>query len=249
MAYRDPQATSDRGRPITPRARWRAWLDPRVRFAWGIGVVLAIIGLGFAAEALIAYRADLYVIQHGTPVNAVVKEANDYTKSTNSQAPDALVVLGFDWHGEMHLTPSGRLPNRRERITPGDIIPLHVNPDNPDDWTWLSTPAPLMPRMVPAVVSILAALLALLASAVLRYRVLQLFRHGTLGQAIVLDVRIGPLAPEARFVRVTPDDDSDRTAYGIYVPARLLPLQAGDAIPIIAGKGRSSAALSPAWFE
>ena len=128
-------------RPVTPRARRRAWLDPKVRFWWlaGLGLLAAAAYMAFAGWRAWSHQA--WLSRSGTLVQAKVVRAGGHTYEGRGVPPDADVLLEFDWAGRPHQT-TGRLANRKpgEFIFIGRTEPIRVNPADPNDWTAYTEP-------------------------------------------------------------------------------------------------------------
>lgn len=236
-------------RAITPRVRRRAWAEPVVRFWWLTAVVLGLIGVGFALQSVLDWRHDVNLIRDGVAVDAVVYQVGEMKgKFKHPQPPDSIVTLHFPWKGEERSTKPDRLPDRKagEFITPGDIIPIRVNPSDPNDWTSATVAGPITGRLFGAEVALPIAALTGAFGLLMWRRVLGAWRKGRPIEALVMESRNTALALGARLVRCTPDAEGDSRVFAVYVPRRLAGLQRGDVIWLLA---RGSGAVACAWFE
>jgi len=233
-------------RPLTARVRMRAWMEPRIRFAWLTGLVLILIAAGLGTFAAVQWQHQRWLISHGTKVNAVVQQAGDQILAGRKQPPSELVILQFDWHGQPHKTQPQVLAGRTEYIAPKDVVAINVNPNDPDDWTSLQSAEPLANRLFGAEVALAVGVLTAVGALGLRWSVLNAWRSGAGVEAIVVDSHHTALAPLSRAVRCTPATDSDRRIFSVYVPPRLGHPQAGQTLWVIVAK---NAALAAAWFD
>jgi hypothetical protein len=239
-------------RDATAKIRRRAWLEPRVRFWWMAAAVLLIAGLGFVAQGIMARFHDAWLIQNGVRVDAIVMVANGEAVKNKRQPPDSVVEIQFPWHDTPKYSPRPRALEGRSQddwIVTRSTLPIKVNPDNPEDWTWLDAPVAMLTRMVGGIVVLPIALLAL-AWAIARQRLmLKLWREGEAIEALIVETRNTAIAPRSRVARVTPSDDTDRRMYTVYLPATLASLRRGDAVVMIRLSNRAKSALAAAWVE
>ncbi|MDB5171637.1 MAG: hypothetical protein JWO87_2353 [Phycisphaerales bacterium] len=243
-----PQEPSAAPRKLTARVRRRAWGEPRVRFWWLIGVVMLGIGTWFAVVAFRDRAKVQWLIDRGIPVEALVNVANTETVRNRAEPPDSIVELRFDWHGQSFTPHPRMLPGRKEPIITKSKLLIHVNPNDPNDWTWLSAPEPLLTLMTGALVAIPIGVCSLLAALLVRGRMLRVWRTGEAVETLVMDSRNTALAPLSRAARVTPADEDDKRLYKVFVPAGI-PLDRGESVWIIRAKRNSTSAVSAAWFE
>jgi hypothetical protein len=242
-----PPAPSAAPRELTARVRRRAWEEPRVRFWWLIGIVMLAIGGWFAFSAIRDRAKVQWLIDHGERVEAMVNAANAETVRGRSEPPDSMVELKFDWHGTTFTPHPSMLAGRKEPIITKSKLLIHVNPNDPNDWTWLSAPEPLLTLMTGALVAVPIGICSLLAAMLVRGRMLRVWQTGEAVEALVMDSRNTALAPLSRAARVTPADEEDRRLYKVFVPGGVT-LGHGDSIWIIRAKPDSTSAVSAAWF-
>ena len=236
-------------RPITARTRWRAWSEPRIRFWLFATLALCAVGLGFIIASLLARAHQHKLITRGVVAQATVVIANGETVKGRPQPPDSVVILEFPWKGEAHSTRPQTLEGRKDFITTNSILPIHVNPDDPDDWTWLDEPLPLITQIIGAIIALPLAAATFLRALLMRNTALQLWKGGTTIDAIVLETRSIAVAPLCRAVRVTPDLNGDDRIYTVYVPPSHSKLARGDSLSIIRPRGGATFAIASAWFE
>src|SRR5262245_13966422 len=58
-------------RPLTPRARRRSWAELPVRVWLILTITIALVTVYFTVTRVLEAREDRWLIEHGTPVNAV----------------------------------------------------------------------------------------------------------------------------------------------------------------------------------
>jgi hypothetical protein len=236
-------------RAVTPRVRRRAWVEPVVRFWWLTAMVLVLIGAWFALQGVLEWRHDVKLIREGVAVDATVYQVGEMKgRFKHPQPPDSIVTLQFSWNGTDQYTKPDRLPDRKagEFITPGDKIPIRVNPADPTDWTSAKVAGPISGRLFGAEVALpIAALTG--AFALLKWRrLLTAWRGGQPIEALVMDSRNTALALGARLVRCTPDAEGDKRVFAVYAPRGLAGIGRGDTIWLLTcGRG----AVACAWFE
>jgi hypothetical protein len=229
--------------------RWRAWVQPDVRFYWGIALVLGLVALGMGIAGAVDWNHERGLVVNGVAVNAVVQQAGDQTLAGRKQPPEALCILRFDWHGSAHLTQPAYLSGRQEYVAPQDIVRIYVNPDDPDDWTARSEPGPMGPRLLGAVIALAAALVAFVIAWLYRGRVLAVWKTGDAVESLVIEARNTALAPRSRAVRCTPVEEVDTRVFSVYVPARSGKLERGDHFWVLT-RGRSArGAQAAVWFD
>jgi hypothetical protein len=244
-----PHAPSPPPRAITPRVRRRAWVEPAVRFWWLTAMVLVLIGAWFALQGVLEWRHDVKLIREGVAVDATVYQVGEMKGIfKHPQPPDSIVTLQFSWHGKDQYTKPDRLPDRKagEFITPGDTIPIRVNPADPTDWTSAKVAGPISGRLFGAEVALPIAALTGVFGLLKWQRMLATWRRGEAIEALVMDSRNTALALGARLVRCTPDAEGDKRVFAVYVPRGLAGVGRGDTIWLLT---RGRGAVACAWFE
>jgi hypothetical protein len=236
-------------RAVTRMVSWRALTEPRARFWVLTSLVLACIAIGFFINSLVARAHEKWLIANGLHINATVRMANDEFVARRPQPPESVVMLRFPWNGQDFDTHVGRLPGRKERIETGSTIAIHVNPQNPDDWTWLNKPLPLLDRAIGTIITLPMAALALLWALRLRARFLHTWRKGEAVEAFIVETRSTAVAPRSRAAEVTPVDENDRRIYTVFLPRRLADLEEGDHLCILRRSNQATTAVAAAWFE
>jgi len=236
-------------RPLTAHVRRRAWVEPRVRFWWMAAIAMLITGGGFIVIALHSRSHEIWLIDHGIRINSTVVIANGETVKKRPQLPDSMVILHFQWNGQEYEPRARTLPGRTEFIVTGSVLPIHVNPNNPEDWTWLDQPLPLLHTLIGAIISFLMAVIAVLMAWLLQRQAVRVWQKCDAVAAWVVDTQFTAIAPRSRAARVTPDMSSDNRLYTVYLPPSLEMLQRGDMLYILRPSAGSSTSVAAAWFE
>jgi len=227
-------------RPLNGPIRRRAWNEPRVRFWWVSGLVLLAIAVGFAVDMGTEWSNWRWLIRNGQQVTAEVVEVGGVTRNA-TMAPNAPVKLEFKLNGQTR-TVAGILEGRTEFIRTHDRVSIHVDPADPSRWTALMEAPPLSRQLLATWITLPVALVLLMMAAVLRGRLLRLWRDGQAESALVLHSQHSALAPLSRMVRCTPADESDTRVFSVFVPQRRGVPQRGHPIWIIRSGNRAMAA-------
>ena len=196
-------------RPFTPRVRRRAWAEPHVRFWWLAAAALLAAGLYMGVVAYVAWRREVWLVRNGTVVQAKVEQSAGETVAGRPISPESGVLLSFDWNGQRRQTwgvLEGQSP--KEVILTKSTVPIRVDPENPDRWTYRKEPPGLMADLLGAALALALAPLALLTSVALRRGVLRTWRDGEAAEAVVVARHGTALAPRARAVRCAPTDST-----------------------------------------
>src|SRR5690606_35421225 len=104
------------------------------------------------------------------------------------------IKLQFTYNGSEYIV-EGMLTGVDEFAVIGEAIPIRINPDEPRIWTSSPHPPPLGQILVPSLIAIPLAAIALVIAILTRSRILALFRDGEPRKAIVAEVRRNALAP------------------------------------------------------
>lgn len=238
-------------REITKLVRRRLWLEPRVRAWILIAILMFVVAIGLFVRGLQVQAQEQWLIDHGIKVRAIITAANGETVAYKREPPSSPVYVEFPWKGERYETRSARLLDGRKDqnlIQVKSILPIRVNPDDPEEWTWRDEPMPLLSRIIGSFIALPISLLALLI-AYLRYLGLaRLWNKGQAIDALIVDTRFIASAPRCRLAHVTPSDESDTRIYTVYLPPSLGDLHRGDSVGIIRSRSQSRKAIGIAWF-
>ncbi|HET6249094.1 MAG TPA: hypothetical protein VFE47_15470 [Tepidisphaeraceae bacterium] len=236
-------------RPLDARVRFRAWIEPRVRFWWLLAIVLCIIGVGFMINGIHTRYHEAWLIRDGLHIESTVMVADGEPVKGRPEKPGGVVQIQFPWNGADYQPQARVLEGRKEWVTTGSPLWIHVNPKDPEDWTWLNEPLPAVTRMIGAFVVIPIALLTWLWTIFMQRKTLRVWREGTLAEALIVESRHIAVAPRCRAAQVTPADEADQRVFTVYLPPSLAGLRPGDALMIIRPPGSSLKAVAAAWFD
>ncbi len=234
-------------RPVTPAANRRSWTEPLVRF-WILATAgLVAIGGWFVTQQSLASRSEQWLIANGTTVKGVLIETDGDSRIGKKSPPGSPCTLKIDWQGQsvdLHGTLSSNA-----FLTNGETVSLHVDPNDPTDWTDRQTPEPLARRLIAGAVIIPAALITALAALWLRRRVLGVWREGDAVLYTVLETRHSALAPLSHSVRCVVNTGRNSTVISVYLPRKLPRPQRGEVLWLIHRQGKPQAAIAARAFE
>lgn len=218
-------------RELTPRARRRSWSELSVRMWVVLSVAVALITVGFTISKYLAGRYERWLITQGTPVEAKlmkIENASDPNKTYN-RTDRLRAHLEFSFNGQQYREIPGWLAQLPDEpppapISPGQIITVRLDPENPLVWTDKSQPRS-WPAQFTIVWLLLVPLLAILVLVALlrRTQVLGIWRKGELSPAVVVELKQTAVAPFSRIVRFTLADGSDRRVFATLHPAAAVP--------------------------
>jgi hypothetical protein len=235
-------------RPITGHIRWRVWIEPRVRIWALFGLALLATVIWFVIDGMYAHAHDKWLIRDGLKLDAVITVANTETIRNRPQPADSIVKIEFPWEAKRYNPHERTLEGRKQGdpIITGSILPIHVNPNNPEDWTWLDEPMPILTRMIGALVAapLLLFTIALAVRAGIGVRIT--WQRGAPLIAQIVSLHSPAVAPRCRVARVTPLDENDNQIFTVNIPPSENGLQAGDEVEILV-HGKRAAAIT--WFD
>jgi hypothetical protein len=232
-------------RAVTPLVRRRSWTEPSVRFWWLASLVLLIIGVWFFLTQAREYQRERWLISNGTPVNAIIADANGDSRVGAKFPPGTECTLRFSFGGQ-NISVSGMLDTF---ITNGQTVVLHVNPADPTEWTFRSQADPLNSRLSAGAV-IAVAVLATGATALwLRRRVLRVWRDAAAIAYTVVDTRHSALAPLSHAVRCTMLTGRNTRLLTVYLPGKLPRPSSGEILWLLHPPSRPSAAIAAQAYQ
>jgi hypothetical protein len=220
-----------------------------VRFWILATAVLVGIGGWFVTGQFLDARRELWLINNGTTItDAIALDSNG--DDLHPIAVGAPVTIKFDWQGQPMIV-HGVLTRQTTAIMPRKPLPfpLHVNPNDPTDWTDRKEPESLVHRLIAGTVIIPAALITALAAIFLRQRVLRVWREGPSFLYTVVDTRYSALAPLSHSVRCVVSTGRDSTIITVHLPTKLPRPQHGEVLWLIHPQGKPKAAIAARAFE
>jgi hypothetical protein len=242
-----PPAPPPPPRPITTAAKRRSWTDPLIRF-WILASV-ALIGIGgwFITTQVVAFRSEAWLIANGVTVNAKVVAANGDTRNGSKNPPGSPVSLRYDWKDQT-IDVAGSL-STNDFITTGEMVQIHVDPNDTSVWTDRTAPEPLARRLIAGAIIIPAVMITIAGALLLRRRVLRVWRDADAALYSVVETRYSALAPLSHTVQCVLANQRDPTVVVVHVPARFPRPQPGELLWLIHRAGKAKGAIAACAFE
>lgn len=194
----------------------RIWTEPRVRFWWIAAVALLAISIGYAIEGFLEWRTEADLIQHGTLVQATISEAGGappHRPITENAAWD----VKFQLNGQTQVE-TGYPPDESAHHFNGDVVPIRVDPNDPEKWTNRTTPPPLSHNWVGLPFILAMGALCVIFALVRMARLRKAVREGRIGSAKILSLGQSALAPRSYLARCTWADESSSAVYTVFIP-------------------------------
>lgn len=236
-------------RALTPRVRRRSFADPRVRFWWAACAVLAAVALYFLVERMIAWGQELQIVRHGTQVTAIIDKIGDSeTGARANVSPENAVTMHYELDGTQY-TVDGFLEGREEVIALKEEIPIRVDPNQPQHWTYRTDVPPLGYALLPTGLVLPFAIAAGVVSLILRARVLRIWTTGTSQPFIVEGIGQTALAPLSRSVRCRVLESRDKRLVSVVIPRRVANPKPGDILWLIHPQGKPATSLPAIVYE
>jgi hypothetical protein len=232
-------------RDLTPAVRRRAWGDPLVRFWWLTAAVMLLIALVLATMSYLEWSRLARAIRPGVVVMAKLTSTEGDTRVGRSVTSTMRIGMDFTYNGKEYKDVQGVLTGLQQQVRVGDQIPLHIDPNDPLNWTVRDKLPPLALAMIGPILVLPVALICGLIAVANRSSVLKTYRDGRLADAIVAANKQTPLAPRSRAVRCSLTAGSRMME--VYVPNTAGRLNEGDPVQVLVPtRGRP---LAAAWFE
>jgi len=246
-----PEAVSPRLPPVpralTPAARKRGWIEPRVRAWWLAAAVPMMLFLIICYEVVTDWRRFVDLIENGIGVSAIV-QAQGYQPG-HRLPPDTNFTLTFpDGSGTGMQQVNGPLLSRTDLVRLGDTVDIRIDKDDPTRWTDLSVAPRLLPRLTGSLAILPFVALALGIGFVARSRVLTAWRDGVETPARVVDTAQAALAPKSTLVSCSVTGGRDQTVVRVYVPHHKGIPQKGEEIRLLIPPANALRALAADAF-
>lgn len=236
-------------RPVTGRVRRRAWTEPHVRFWLLLTAALFVICASVAFREVSGWRREVWLIRHGRLVEAEVTSAGGLGSRWQRLPPDSVVTIQYDVDGKKY-TQGGYLHGRKDYIQVRGMVPIRVDPADPDVWTARTEPTVLAQQLTGAAVVVPVLGVLVVVTLLRRAKALRTWRDGRPVPALVVESRQTAVAPKSRFVRCTPADRSDNRIVGVYVPQwAARELRPGDALWLVFPPGGRGRPVAASWFD
>lgn len=235
-------------RPMTPTARRRCWMEPRVRIWWTAALVLLVVSVGWTLRQYLTWHRQASLVRHGTRIEATIYRPQDFNAGGRianrriQAGADATLVWTVDG---TEYTGRATFP---ETVISGQTAPIWIDGDDPARWTHRGEIPPLGRELVVLVVLVPALLLSALAALFMRQRVAGIWRNGQARRAIVMDSHRSALSPLSRQVRCSLAEGRDNRLITITIPlARGMPVK-GETLYILAPPNRPEQAVAARVF-
>jgi hypothetical protein len=235
-------------RAVTPTVLRRSILEPRVRFWWIAGVILLVAMCDFLVSEFLNWRQEARIVSDGVPIIATITAMGDGSLR-GTVSPDNPVRMAFTYNGQDYSV-AGWLEGRQESISIQQPVPIKIDPNDPNQWTYRTQIPPIAHALVePGLMAPFTAA-ALTASVLLRRRILRTWTNGVAEEFVVETVG-GPtaLAPASRAVRFRSMNGRDQRLICISIPQRLATMKPGDVQWLIHPPGKPAAALAAVVYE
>lgn len=230
-------------RAITPHVLARSWMEPRVRCWWLCSAALVVIGIIFLIQQLVSYRNETRLIRNGKTVTAEVYEVQGGHIRGQKSPPHTPCMVRFSWNGETVSAPAVLAGD--DYVVTDMSVTLHVNPNNPTDFTDLSSPESFFRGVIAGGVVILPVLAGTAAAAwYARRQALNTWRDGITDIYAVIDARNTALAPHSHSVRCIRADGTDLRIVTVYVPNHVADPREGDLLWLVHPRNNPRAALA-----
>lgn len=232
-------------RDITPAVRRRAWGDPKVRLWWLIALAMLVIALVLAVMNYREWSRLARAIDSGVTVPAHIDGAAGDPRKDRAVAATDVVGISYEYNGRKFVNVLGVLGSRNPPYRVGETITIHIDPDDPGNWTVRSSYPTLALAMIGPILVLPVAVICGLIALAARRAVLKTYRDGRLADAVVSANRQTPLAPRSRAIECSLATGS--RSMEVFVPGSLSHLQEGDAVTVLLPPGRGRP-LAAAWF-
>lgn len=241
-------------RPITRKALRRSWREPAVRSLWMTALaVLGVFGWVLCDQLIIA-RSGHFRLDHWTRIDAAkLEKIGDTTRANYRVTPDMLasrpVKISYrDAAGASHEL-EGTLEAQKNALSPGQSIPILVDPKNPSHWTDRVTPVPLIEELMAPLLLLPLPFIFGLAAFWQQKRIIHLWRTGILREGIVVRRRNSATAPQSSIVLCTIQPNRESRLVSVSIPRSVVRFEPGDPIKLVTPSGDSTRAIASILYE
>jgi hypothetical protein len=239
-----PAAPAPPPRALTPAAKRRSLLEPRVRFWWLACLALAAVALFFLVSRTWGWFEVLRITRHGTAVTAVIDEiGGDEFQARTDASPDDQVMMHFEFNGRKYEV-SGYLDGRQKPLNLKENVPIRVDPADPQLWTYRTDVPPIGHVLLSAALVAPFAAAAGVISLLLRRKTLRIWETGAAHPYIVEKTSQTALAPLSRAVHCRDLDGHRKQLVCVFIPQRVADFKRGQVLWLIHPPAKPTAALA-----
>ena len=240
-------------RALAPKAVSRSWREPAVRgLLIGAAMMFVVAGWLFV-EQFQAARHGRYRIDHWRKVDANLHKLFNTTRTTFRptlyELPTLDAYLTYPLPDGKPQDVEGKLEAQSAPRSPGDTIPILVDPADPTRWTDRVHPLPLFEQLIAPL--LIVPLPLILAGAALwkRRRILRLWQTGLLRRGFVVSRANSPISPGSMIVRCTVEGNREKRIVSVAVPRAIARFEPGDTLMLVVPSADSTRAIAAMLYE
>jgi len=227
----------------------KAWSEPAVRVWWLMAIAALVLTIGYGIDCVYVWNQNNRLINHGILVDATIVEGNGLAIPGENVPGESPVMIDFPWKGGTQRQ-RGYLEGRKDYLTVGKTVPIHVSPDNPNTWTYRVDNSPLAHALLLFFPLIPIPELLLVIAIIRRKQMLKVWKTGDAAVAVVNERRQAAIAPGAYTLRCSLRDRRDRRLFIVHVRRSKSAPQKGDALWVIVPPlGQSGKPIASSWFD
>lgn len=233
-------------RPLTALARRRAWGELGVRPWTFLTLLMLLAAVVLTAVRWKAWRHEVDVVNHGTPVKAEVLYIGLSLLREGNRDEQLTVALNYTTpDGIKHTEQWGQLPRKPgTSISAKQFVDVKVDPNQPTFWTERTEAPPVTLVMITPLICLGVAIACGLIALARRQGSLRAYQLAEPRRATVVSVKQSPLAPFSKLVGVALDNAEDRRVRTLYWPNKLGPVHPKQVIEALVHKGRAYSTLA-----
>ena len=237
-------------RSLTAKALRRSWHEPAVRTWWLCAALMLVVTGWLSIDQLQTGRRSRFRIEHWRRADAKIARIGVSVRGTYRPSVDQLATMDvllnipdgkggeYDWEG--------RLTAQNTPRSPGETLPVFVDPEHRDRVTDRVTPLPLFEELMAPLM--MAPLLILFTGLAFwqRSRMLRLWRKGASRRGLIMGITNSAIAPGTAMLHCALEDSHDRRLISVAVPRSVAKLKTGDSLNIVVlpdSPGRAIAAM------
>jgi hypothetical protein len=242
-------STAQIPRPVTPRARRRAWAETNVRLWWLSALAVGFVALWLVSAEIIDGLNKRAKLRSGIPVIATIDTVAG--KAVRTRGTPMNVRLRYSVNGVDIVDTQEKTieaTSGADVIRGGDTLPIRVDPNDLTQWIEDRPPASILGSIGISLAILPIALLLLLVAFVKRNAVLSVWRNGEPDVATVVASKSSSLAPASQLLSVTLDKDASKRVVRMLHPRGAGLLSPGDNLAVVAPPGKPQRAIETALY-